>query len=191
MRGSQAAFTCPKQTPGTIPGMKIEQVAWADPDATALRARQRAEIAERYGTPDSEPGVAPSAVDVAAFFVAYEDGGTAVACGGLRDLGEGAGEIKRMYVAPPWRGSGVALKILRTLEDWARGQAWTRLRLETGDSQPDAVRFYTRSGYERIPNFGAYYGLKSSLCFERLLQRPVTEPEPGSGSGYGSAQARL
>lgn len=173
--------------------MKIEQVAWVDPDATALRARQRAEIAERYGTPDSEPGVAPSAVDVAAFFVAYEDGGTAVACAGLRDLGEGAGEIKRMYVAPPWRGSGVALKILRTLEDWARGQAWTRLRLETGDSQPDAVRFYTRSGYERIPNFGAYYGLESSLCFERLLQRPVTEPGSGSEpeSGYGSAQARL
>lgn len=172
--------------------MKIEQVAWADADATALRARQRAEIAERYGTPDSEPGVAPSAVDIAAFFVAYEDGGTAVGCGGLRDLGQGAGEIKRMYVAPPRRGSGVALKILRTLEDWARGQAWTSLRLETGDSQPDAVRFCTRSGYERIPNFGAYSRLESSLCFERLLHRPLTDSESASESesGYGSAQSR-
>ncbi|WP_235483857.1 GNAT family N-acetyltransferase [Streptomyces roseoverticillatus] len=75
---------------------------------TALIARQRAEIAERYDTPDSEHGVAPSAADIATFFVAYEDDGTAVGCGGLRYLGEGVGEIKRMYVAPPWRGSGTA-----------------------------------------------------------------------------------
>ncbi|MEU7132471.1 GNAT family N-acetyltransferase [Streptomyces sp. NPDC046261] len=150
--------------------MKIEQVDWADPTAAALRARQRAEIAERYGTPDSEPGVAPSAADIAAFFVAYEDGGTAVGCGGLRYLGDGIGEIKRMYVAPPWRGSGVAPLILRGLEEWASGQGWTSLRLETGDGQPDAVRFYTRSGYERIPNFGAYTGVESSWCFERPLQ---------------------
>ncbi|MCP3822224.1 GNAT family N-acetyltransferase [Streptomyces sp. A3M-1-3] len=131
--------------------------------------RQRAEIAAAYGTPDSEPGVAPSAADIAVFFVASDDDGTAVGCGGLRDLGGGVGEVKRMYVAPAWRGSGVAARILRTLEEWARGQGWTSLRLETGDRQPDAVRFYTRSGYGRIPNFGAYAGLGSSLCFERPL----------------------
>ncbi|MFC5144953.1 GNAT family N-acetyltransferase [Streptomyces aureoversilis] len=149
--------------------MKIEQVPWADPDAGRLRDRQRAEIAATYGTPDSEPGVAPSAADIAVFFVAREDNGTAVGCGGLRDLGDGVGEVKRMYVSPALRGSGVATRILCTLEDWARGQGWTSLRLETGDRQPDAVRFYTRSGYGRIPNFGAYAGVESSLCFERLL----------------------
>ncbi|MBB5120872.1 GCN5 family acetyltransferase [Streptomyces eurocidicus] len=149
--------------------MKIEQVDWTDPDATALRAAQRAEIAERYGTPDSEPGVPPSAADIAAFFVAREDDGTAVGCGGLRDLGEGSGEVKRMYVAPAARGSGAATHILRALEDWARGRGWTRLRMETGVRQPDAVRFYLRSGYERIPNFGPYEGVPDSMCFERSL----------------------
>ncbi|NEA53322.1 GNAT family N-acetyltransferase [Streptomyces sp. SID13666] len=151
--------------------MKIEQVPWADPDATSLRVRQRAEIAVRYGTPDSEPGTAPSEADIATFFMAREDDGTAVGCGGLRHLGDGVGEVKRMYVAPAWRGSGIALRILRALEDWARERGWTSLRLETGDAQPDAVRFYTRAGYERIPNFGAYAGTESSLCFERLLER--------------------
>jgi GNAT superfamily N-acetyltransferase len=150
--------------------MRIEQVAWTDPDAVALRARQRVEIAERYGTPDREPGVAPSEADVVVFFVAYEHGGTAVGCGGLRELGDGAGEIKRMYVTPPWRGSEFATSLLKVLEDWARGQGWRCLRLETGDRQPDAVRFYTRSGYERIPNFGAYAGVEASRCFERLLR---------------------
>ncbi|GGT58346.1 GNAT family N-acetyltransferase [Streptomyces purpureus] len=149
--------------------MKIEQVSWLDSDAIVLRERQRAEIAARYGTPDSEPGVAPSATDVAVFFVARDDDGTAVGCGGLRPLGEGVGEVKRMYVSPARRGSGVATLILRALEDWARAQGWASLRLETGDGQPDAARFYTRSGYGRIPDFGAYAGVEGSLCFERLL----------------------
>ncbi|MFE0046012.1 GNAT family N-acetyltransferase [Streptomyces albireticuli] len=149
--------------------MKIEQVGWADPDATALRAAQRAEIAERYGTTESEPGVPPSAADIAAFFVAREDDGTAVGCGGLRDLGGGVGEVKRMYVAPGARGSGAAGRILRAMEDWARERGWTSLRMETGVRQPDAVRFYVRSGYARIPNFGPYEGVRDSMCFERSL----------------------
>ncbi|MFC0601919.1 GNAT family N-acetyltransferase [Streptomyces palmae] len=149
--------------------MRIEQVPWEHPDAVALRARQRAEIAEIYGTPDSEPGVAPSAADIAVFFVASADDGGAMGCGGLRDLGGGIGEVKRMYVDPARRGSGVAEGVLSALEKWARGQGWTRLRLETGDGQPAAVRFYTRCGYRPIPNFGAYAGVAGSRCFERLL----------------------
>ncbi|MFF8957093.1 GNAT family N-acetyltransferase [Streptomyces sp. NPDC014894] len=156
--------------------MKIEQVDWAHPDAVALRARQRAEIAERYGTTDSEPGPAPSAADMAVFLVAYDEDGAAAGCAGLRRLGERTGEVKRMYVAPPRRGSGMASRILRELEEWAAGQGWTALRLETGDAQPDAVRFYTRSGYERIPNFGAYAGVSGSRCFERRLGDGVGAP---------------
>ncbi|MFJ9690625.1 GNAT family N-acetyltransferase [Kitasatospora sp. NPDC101183] len=148
--------------------MRIEQVSWEAPDAVALRRRQRAEIAEMYGTAHSEPGTAPSAGDVAVFLLAYVDGEPA-GCGGLRDLGEGVGEVKRMYVDGARRGSGVAEGVLRALEAWARERGWQRLRLETGERQTAAVRFYTRCGYERIPNFGAYEGVASSLCFERRL----------------------
>ncbi|MEE2039900.1 GNAT family N-acetyltransferase [Nocardiopsis sp. CT-R113] len=149
--------------------MRIDIVDWDDPDAAALRAGQRAEIAARYGTPDSEPGVAPSADDIAVFAVARDGAGAAVGCGGLRDLGGGAGEVKRMYVLPERRGTGAAPRILAALEDWARARGWTCLRLETGDRQPDAVRFYTRSGYTPVPGFGAYADSESSLCFEKVL----------------------
>lgn len=149
--------------------MRIEQVSWTDPDAQALRARQRAEIAEMYGTPDSESGPAPSAADIAAFFVAYDDDRAAAGCAGLRDLGGGVGEVKRMYVEPAHRGSGAAARILGAVEDWARARGWTSLRLELGDRQPAALRFYTRCGYRRIPNFGAYAAVAGSLCFERRL----------------------
>ena len=150
--------------------MRIDIVDWDDPDAAALRAGQRAEIVARYGTPDSEPGVAPSAGDIAVFAVARDGSGTAVGCGGLRALGDGTGEVKRMYVLPERRGTGAAPRILAALEDWARERGWWRLRLETGDRQPDAVRFYTRSGYAPIPGFGAYAGSASSLCFEKALR---------------------
>jgi GNAT superfamily N-acetyltransferase len=147
--------------------MLVTAVAWDDPDATALRAAQRIEIEQRYGTPDSEPGQAPSAADITYFVVARRDG-VAVGCGGLRQLDETSGEIKRMYVLPDHRGTGVSTALLRALEAHARALGWTHLRLETGTNQPDAVRFYTREGYRPIPGFG-HYVEPASLCFERAL----------------------
>ncbi|WP_306366174.1 GNAT family N-acetyltransferase [Nocardiopsis sp. CC223A] len=150
--------------------MQIDFVVWDDPDATALRAWQRTEIAERYGTPDSEPGTPPSASDIAVFALARTADGTAVACGGLRDLGpDEGGEVKRMYVLPGSRGSGAASHLLAALEEWARDRGWKRLRLETGDRQPDAVRFYTKSGYTPVAPFGAYADEPSSMCFGKTL----------------------
>ena len=149
--------------------MIIREVAWDDADATALRVAQRAEIDLRYGRPDSEPGPAPSAADITVFFVAYSDEGTPLGCGGLRQLDPTEGEVKRMYVAPASRGSGVSTALLRTLEEYAREHGWRRLVLETGDQQPDAVRFYEREGYSRIPNFGYYADSDLSLCYELVL----------------------
>jgi len=149
--------------------VQILAVDWDDPASVALRAAQRAEIAERYGTPDSEPGVAPSADDMLVFFVAFDYDGTPLGCGGLRQLGPTEAEVKRMFVHPAHRGSGVSTAILNELETFGRARGWLRLVLETGDKQPDAVRFYQREGYTRIPNFGHYVGHDASLCFEKVL----------------------
>jgi putative acetyltransferase len=148
--------------------MNIVEVGWDDPASVSLRAAQRDEIDERYGTPDSEPGPAPSAADITVFLVAF-DGDEPIGCGGLRQIDEEHGEVKRMYVAPSRRGTGVSVAILRALEASARERGWNRLVLETGDKQPDAIRFYSREGYYRIPNFGHYAGVAASLCFERRL----------------------
>jgi GNAT superfamily N-acetyltransferase len=146
----------------------IRQVDWDHPHAAALRAAQRAEIDERYGTPDSEPGIAPSASDITAFFVAYV-GDEPAGCGGLRRLDDDHAEIKRMFVARAHRGSGISTAIVRELERYGREAGWSRLALETGDRQPDAVRFYEREGFTRIPNFGHYVDSESSLCFGKAL----------------------
>lgn len=146
--------------------MIIRHVEWDEPDAVALRAAQRTEIEERYGTPDSEPGIAPTASDITAFFVAYVDD-VPVGCGGVRELTDSEAEIKRMFVASTSRGSGVSTAIIRELERFGRERGWSRLVLETGDRQPDAVRFYEREGYSRIANFGHYEGHAASLCYAR------------------------
>ena len=152
--------------PATI---EITAVAWDDPDAVRLRAAQRTELDARYGTDDHEPGAMPTADTVAVFLVARDARGTAIGCGGLRLLGPGSGEVKRMYVEPAARGTGVAAALLRALEDRARDFGIGRLLLETGTGQPDAIRFYQREGYEPIDAYGPYVGEPLSRCFARDL----------------------
>ncbi|MCU1403974.1 MAG: GCN5-related N-acetyltransferase [Glaciihabitans sp.] len=163
-------------TEGTIT-VRVVETAWDHPDAVLLRAAQRDEIAERYGTNDSEPGPAPTAADITVFYVAYAtdgDSGTdavsePAGCGALRQLDATSGEIKRMFVSRSRRGSGVSVAIVRQLEDTARQHGWTRLLLETGDAQPDAMRFYSREGYTPIARFGYYVDSESSRCFGKNL----------------------
>jgi len=149
--------------------MYTEDVPWDAPEAEALRGAQRVEIAERYGDPDTEPGVAPSGDDIAVFVLVRNEDGTAIGCGGLRQLDEVTGEVKRMYVVPESRGSGAADAIVEALEVHARKRGWTHLRLETGDRLASAIAFYRRRGFERIQNFGPYVGVDYSLCFELEL----------------------
>jgi putative acetyltransferase len=149
--------------------IEIKPVTWDDPDAIRLRAAQRTELDARYGTDDHEPGAVPTAETVAVFLIARDAGGTAVGCGGLRLLDPGSGEVKRMYVEPAARGTGVAAALLRALEDHARDLGIARLLLETGTGQPDAIRFYQREGYEPIDAYGPYVGEPLSRCFARDL----------------------
>ena len=146
----------------------IEERPWDDPIGVALRAAQRAELDARYGCDDHEPGPPPSGEDVSYFVVATANG-TPVGCGALRRLDGSSAEVKRMYVVPAARGTGVARAVLTALEDAAKERGWTTLRLETGTLQPDAQRFYRRAGYHEIPLFGSYVGSELSVCFERRL----------------------
>ncbi|THG28594.1 GNAT family N-acetyltransferase [Naasia lichenicola] len=148
----------------------VSAVDWDDPDAVALRLAQRAEIDELYGTPDSEPGPAPTRADVAVFFVARDAAtGEPVACGGLRMLDDAAAEIKRMFVPVQWRGRGASVTMLSALEAEAVRRGLTHLRLETGERQAAAIRLYEREGYTRIPPFGYYVDSAISLCYEKAL----------------------
>jgi GNAT superfamily N-acetyltransferase len=102
------------------------------------------------------------------FLVAIVDG-QAVACGALRPLEPGVGEVKRMFVRPEFRGRGIARQILVALESSARERGYSTLRLETGTRQPEAIRLYRSAGYSEIPCFGEYADGQFSVCFEKRL----------------------
>ena len=78
-------------------------------------------------------------------------------------------EIKRMFLRPEARGSGIADGILQLLETTARSARVKQLRLETGPLQPAALAFYERHGYARIPAFGDYPESEHSLFYGKAL----------------------
>jgi GNAT superfamily N-acetyltransferase len=93
----------------------------------------------------------------------------AIGCGAFKPFDDETAEIKRMFVRPDCRGKGVAVEILSELEKWAREEGFTAAVLETGFKQPEAIRLYEKSGYERIPNYGQYAGVENSVCMRKSL----------------------
>ncbi|CAL9354654.1 hypothetical protein SUDANB95_00539 [Actinosynnema sp. ALI-1.44] len=130
----------------------------------------------RYGDQDVTPvDPAQFAAPLGHFVVGYLDG-VPVACGGWRahdvedaPIRPGDAEIKRMYTADSVRGRGLSRVVLAELEASARAVGRTRMVLETGTRQPEAIRLYETSGYERIDNFGVYRHHPDSLCFAKEL----------------------
>jgi putative acetyltransferase len=107
------------------------------------------------------------------FFVAYVDGVPA-GCGGVA-LYDGFAEVKRMYVRASARGTGVAAAILAAIEQATRDAGYAVLRLETGDVQHAAIRFYVRSGFTRCGVFGDYavmpaHAISTSVFFEKPVR---------------------
>lgn len=94
------------------------------------------------------------AEDVAFFLI--RTNGTPAGCGGIKLVGSEYGEIKRMYVRPQFRGSGLAKLMLDHLAAHAQAHDINLLRLETGIHQREAIGLYERSGFYRIPPFGRY-----------------------------------
>ena len=62
-----------------------------------------------------------------------------------------------------------AQAILNSLELWASEKGFKKCILETGDRQIEAIKFYNKSGYIRIANYGQYAQMDNSNCFEKLV----------------------
>src|SRR5262245_1082157 len=92
------------------------------PDAHTLIGELDAHLALFYPV-ESRHGfsVAKLLAEKVAFFVTRYDGAPA-GCGGLKLFGREYGEIKRMFVRPPYRGLGLGRLMLDHLVEYARQQ---------------------------------------------------------------------
>jgi GNAT superfamily N-acetyltransferase len=147
----------------------VEAVPPTSAEAEALIAELDAELLGRY------PGLPTHGLrdrDLAnplTLFVVGRLGGEAVACGATRHIEPGVAEIKRMYVRPSDRGRGFSKQILAALESAARKSGVTRLILETGDRQPEAVSLYQTAGFRPIAPYGEFKNNPISRCFEKRM----------------------
>jgi len=139
--------------------LHIQLVPYGDPVATALVEAALADLSARYGGDGDSTPVDPAQFTPLAgeFLVAWLDG-RPVGCGAWRTYhgDPDVAEVKRMYTVPEARGRGVALALLRALEEAARQAGRKRIVLETGNRQPEAIALYLKAGYARIPDFGHY-----------------------------------
>lgn len=103
-------------------------------------AAELAGLPGRYAPPDGRLALAVAGRDAAG-------------CIALRRLDEMRCEVKRLYVAPAFRGCGVA----RRLIEWTKAEARVAgYREMLGDTMPvmtDALALYDRMGFERIPPY--------------------------------------
>jgi GNAT superfamily N-acetyltransferase len=96
-------------------------------------------------------------------------GAAAAGMAALVEGADGTAELKRMFVPPVARGSGIAAALIEAIEKFASTRRIHLIQLETGPLQDAAIRLYERSGYTLIPNFGKYAGDPNSVCYEKAL----------------------
>ncbi|MBB2151614.1 GNAT family N-acetyltransferase [Pedobacter gandavensis] len=110
--------------------------------------------------------------DIKHVIIAYMEG-VAIGCGSIKEYDPKSMELKRMFVHPEFRNTGIASQILVHLENWAQEMGYERCILETGEKQKEAVMLYQKRGYQVIPNYGQYEEVASSICMEKILNKQI------------------
>ncbi len=158
-------------SPSAPPNLTIHRTDIRSVEAQALIATLNVELSAQY----PEEGACHFRLESdevgdgrGAFLVAWRQGDP-VGCGAVRRIEDGTGEIKRMFVEPSHRGLGIGRAILAALEAEARALGLSRLVLETGIRQREAISLYEGAGFIRIPPFGEYVDSPVSVCMTKLL----------------------
>lgn len=126
------------------------------PEARRLLDAQEREKIDR--TDDWDPAAAARIASEelmppdGAFLVAYLHG-NAVGCGAVRRLSPELAELKRLYVDPAARGSGLGDRLMGAMEDAARAAGYRTVRLDTDPALEEAQGLFRRRGWRRIPAY--------------------------------------
>jgi GAF domain-containing protein/GNAT superfamily N-acetyltransferase len=163
----------PRAAAAVDPGAQIRDEPPDGPAARALYAQYMQQLRDRLGagfvpTERIFGEVSAFAAEGGAWLVAYDGGGQAVGCGGLRALAPGVGEIKRMFVTASARRAGHARRLLRALEQRAAGHGQRSVRVLTTEVLAEARALYEQEGYRTIQRI-AREGQPVEIWMEKQL----------------------
>ena len=167
----------------------LDRVPLDDPTARLLWDEQQAELFARYGEPDADADFAAELppdgliTSLVAVTAEGEPVGTALLRWSPFPNGAGVAEVKRLYVRPEHRGRGYSRVLMGAAEKSARAAGATRIVLETGVEQPEAMGLYAAIGYSRIEPYGDYMDDPRSVCFGRELATRVLVVNGTIGAG--------
>jgi len=161
--------------------LRIERASVNVEESRCLVAELWAEVDRLYENAVPSRSELSGMEDPRASFVIARLHGEAVGCGAIRPLTEVISEVKRVYVQPHARRTGVARAIMDVLEQLARETGFTGIWLETGLRQPAAIRLYESLGYTRIAGFGDYKDDPLSVCYGKQLSE--TRPRGRTSRG--------
>lgn len=82
-------------------------------------------------------------------YIAY-DGETAAGCVALRPLDGGLGEMKRLYVRPAYRKTGLGETLARQIISDAESVGCGRIVLDTLETMKPAIALYRKLGFEVV-----------------------------------------
>jgi putative acetyltransferase len=76
------------------------------------------------------------------------DGTRLIGTVAVKNLGDGAAELKRMYLNKMYRGQGLGQRLLDHALVFCRERSFKRVVLDTNIQQVDAQKFYGRNGFQ-------------------------------------------
>jgi putative acetyltransferase len=119
--------------------------------------REVAELPGAYGAPEGR-------------LLLVADDQSLAGCGGLRKIGEGICEMKRLYVRPAFRGKGIGRALAVRLIEEARAIGYERMLLDTLPGKMDeAVGMYRSLGFREIEPY-CHNPVEGALFMELVLR---------------------
>jgi len=91
-------------------------------------------------------------------FLVALSGEKIIGSGGLRGLDAKTAELKRMWLLEAYHGQGIGYRLITNLFEFARGQGYDRVRLQTSQEQVRALAFYRQVGFYDIPCYNDEIG---------------------------------
>lgn len=136
---------------------QIRPVRFDSEIARQLNDDVQAEYVRRYGSPDETVITANEFISPnGGYFLLFDDDDEALGSGAWRAHGESDAEMKRLFIVESSRNRGLARIMVAWLEADAAKCGRSRMVLETGEEQPEALALYHSLGYRPVESFGFY-----------------------------------